>query len=255
MSRFVVGLASLVFALVFSAPAGAQPAAEWGGLGYGFFGGFAGGYNVEEELSQVGSLGNDFVLGDVGMQFGGGGSALIAGTVVVSGKGMGWAVPSEHPQGARVLVQGGGGGLDIGWAVLNSDYNLLFPSVGVGGYGMSVEITNTLALQDVRFGDAAVAPDSTQVFSSGFFAFDFSLAYQRLLFFGPGGFAVGAHAGLLVTIARGDWQDEGENTVGGLEDLGVSGAYLRVTLGGGGFLFEEAEPPKQNEQAARARSQ
>jgi hypothetical protein len=258
MLRYLLGVTSLLVALASSSPALAQPAAEWGGLGYGFFGGFAGGYNVEDELAQTGSLGSDFALGTIGMQFGGGGEALINGTVVIAGKGLGWAIPSESPQGARVLVSGGGGGFDLGWAVLNKDYNLLFPFMGLGGYAMDVEITNELARQNIQFGDGAVAPDQTKSFSASFFVFDFGLSYQRLLFFGSGGFAVGAEAGLMVTISRGEWEDEDANTVGGLEDLGVSGGYLRVTLGGGGFLFEEEGPADgegADSEGASARSQ
>ncbi len=232
----------------------AKPPAEWGGFGHAFFGGALFGYDhFDDEMARPRALGNDFTISPLGMQFGGGGKLLIAGTLLVGGKGMGWSVMADQSQGANVLITGGGGGLDIGYAAYNNDFNLLYPYFGLGGYSLTIEMKNALATQAIEFGAARVAPDDTDAFSAGFFTFDFGVGYQRLLFFGSGGFVLGAEGGFLIPILPGAWKDEDGNEVGGLERLGVSGGYLRITVGGGGFIFGDDPGWTQHEPATASR--
>lgn len=230
----------------------AKPPAEWGGFGHAFFGGALNGYgNFENEMAAPRALGDDFSISPLGMQFGGGGKFLIAGTILVGGKGMGWAMSADQSQGANVSLTGGGGGFDIGYAAYNQDQNLLYPYFGLGGYALEIEMQNRLATQSIAFGSARVAPDATDTFSAGFFTFDFGVGFQRLLFFGDGGLTVGAEGGVMIPILRGAWQGEDENEISGLEELGVSGGYLRITLGGGGFIFGDDPSLTVHETAAR----
>ena len=157
---------------------------------------------------------------------------------MLGGKGMGWFVPASSPDTAEVQVQGGGGGFSIGYAALNRDYFLLYPYVGASGYGIDVAVTNTSG-RDMTIGDHALPAGESQTYRSGFWAAEFGVGFQRLLFFGTGGFLVGGEAGLITTIAGGDWHlgdSEVHNT--GLGKLGFSGGFVRLTLGGGGFIFE-----------------
>lgn len=231
--------AAFVFSMTLGGEASAKPPAEWGGFGHAFIGGTLNQYgNFENEMARPRVLGNDFSISPLGMQFGGGGKMLIAGTLLVGGRGMGWALDTDQSQGANVFMAGGGGGFDLGYAVLNRDENLLYPYFGVGGYGVSIEVANVLATQSIPFGTARVAPGETDTFSTGFFTIDFGVGFQRLLFFGhDGGFIVGAEGGLMIPILHGDWENEDGGEITGLEKLGVSGGYLRLTLGGGGFFF------------------
>ncbi len=86
-------------------------------------------------------------------------------------------------------------------------------------------------------GDDALPPGVTREYNSGFFVFDFGVGLQRFLFRGDGGFALGLEGGFMTTIIKGDWEDADGNKVTGLEKLGAAGGYLRLTVGGGGFLY------------------
>ena len=236
--------------MVVTSDAHAEPAAEWGGFGQAFVGGMLSNYgNFENEMAQPRVLGNDFSMSPVGLQFGGGGWMMLAGTVLVGGRGLGFVVDASDTQGARVSFAGGGGGLVIGYAALNRDSYLLYPFFGFGGYGFSMEMTNVLGGQDIAFGSERVAPDATDAFSAGFFSFEFGVGFQRLLFFDDGGFTVGAEGGFTIPVAPGGWNDADGRDISGLEELGISGGYLRLTLGGGGFLFGDDPSVNQHEVA------
>lgn len=250
-SQHLTRVAAFAITMATASTACPHPPAEWGGFGHAFFGGMLNSYgNFENEMAQPRVLGSDFTMSTVAPQFGGGGWVMLAGTFMVGGRGMGFVVDAANTQGASVALSGGGGGLTLGYAAINQDSNLLYPYFGFGGYGFSIEMTNKLASQSIAFGSEAVLADATQTFETGFFAFEFGVGFQRLLFFGDGGFTVGAEGGLLVPVGQDNWRVEGEDIdVSGLEDFGISGGYLRVTLGGGGFIFGDDPSTHTHERA------
>lgn len=249
-SKHMVALAAFALTGTVAGVAAAKPPAEWGGFGQAFFGGALQSYgNFENEMAKPRVLGNDFSIGTLSPQYGGGGWMMIAGTLMVGGRGFGYSIPASDSQGANVTIAGGGGGFTLGYAAYNQDAYLIYPYFGLGGYALSIEVQNQLASQSIEFGSARVAPGEVDVFQTGFYAFEFGVGLQRLLFFGDGGFTVGAEAGLTVPVSAGTWSDEGDNDVSGLEDLGVSGGYLRITLGGGGFFFGDDPSVHRHESA------
>ena len=223
----------------------AKPPAEWGGFGYATVGGMVGDWSkLEGALDGPEAFGNAFDVSPLALQVGGGGKALLGQWFLLGGKGMGWFVGGDRRDDAEMSLSGGGGGFDFGVAVYNRHLTLFYPYVGVGGYALSFDVANGRD-RDLRFGDATVGPGQTRAFSTGFFTADFGIGIQRMMFFGrrddlsDGGFLAGFEGGLLVPLVKGALVDDADQRVAGVADFGLSGVYLRLTLGGGGFSFSD----------------
>lgn len=251
--RYLAATAAALVMDFIAMPAVAEPAAMWGGFGHatvsGQFGTFG---DLAQSLRRDEALGQDFTLNDMGATFGGGGKALIAGTLILGGKGYGWLVPSSPPDELDVSFGGGGGGFDIGIAAFNQDHFLLYPYVGGLGIGMEIEVSNN-ASRDVVIGGDVLPPGQTRSYTAGFAAAEFGIGFQRFLFFGDslhkGGFMVGAEAGFLTTIVAGDWTAaDSESELAGLGSFGFSGGFVRLTLGGGGFSFDDGQDDEEGEE-------
>jgi hypothetical protein len=237
--KWLLTVSAAVALMALSSPAVAEPPAMWGGYGHAFVNGNFGTFGaLESNLRRPEAIGRDFTLSDIVLGFGGGGKALLAGTVLIGGKGMGWYVPSSSPDSTHVNISGGGGGFELGIAVWNRDHFLLYPYFGGHGYGVDVEIENSTDTT-LNFGDDTVAARQTKIYRSSFWVAEFGIGMQRFLFWRTGGFMIGAEGGFLTTLVRGDWEDEAGKTVAGLETLGFSGGFVRLTLGGGGFYFKD----------------
>ena len=95
-------------------------------------------------------------------------------------------------------------------------------------------------------GGDVLMPGQQRSYEAGFLAAEFGIGFQRFLFWRTGGFMLGAEAGFLTTIVRGEWQiAESEVEVPGLEELGFSGGFVRLTLGGGGFSFQDGSDDEE----------
>lgn len=207
--------------------------------GYGHFtpGVFAGSFGgVGQDLGRTESLGNGSELGPMGLFIGGGGRGIF-GPVVLGGKGFGIFGSSSPGANGDLSLGGGGGGFDLGWALVKTDW-LFFPFIGVGGMGVTVDVENT-SNQVLRLGtQRTLSPGKTAALESGFFTGEFGFGLQRLLFwgdgkYGRGGFLVGAEVGFLAALTGGDWT-YGDADVPGLAPARIKGGYLRLSLGGGG---------------------
>jgi hypothetical protein len=225
--------------------AAAKPPAEWGGFGYATVGGLVGDWSrLESDFNGPDALGPAVDVSPLTLQVGGGGKALLGQWFLLGGKGMGWFVGGERRDDAELSLYGGGGGLDFGVAVYNRHLTLFYPYIGVGGYALSIEVANARE-SAFRVGSAAVGPGQSQVFTTGFFTADFGLGIQRMMFFGrrddlsDGGMLAGFEGGLLVPLVKGALSDEAGQRVAGVGDFGISGVYLRLTLGGGAFTFSD----------------
>jgi hypothetical protein len=231
-------LAAVVASASVAGVAQAEPPASWGGFGHAMVSGHFGTFGaLESSLRHPAAVGPDFTLNDIVLGAGGGGKALLAGILILGGRGTGWYVPSSGPDDIDVTVVGGGGGFEIGIAAFNRDHFLLYPYLGVHGYGVDVEIDNKTT-RAVMFGQDALESGNKRTYQSGLWAAEFGIGLQRFLFWRHGGFMVGAEGGLLTSVVQGDWHDADGNEVRGLQKFGFSGGFIRLTLGGGGFRFE-----------------
>jgi hypothetical protein len=207
-----------------------------GGLGYAAFGVIAGPIgDIEEALSTT--LGPGARSPEFGYTVGGGGRMLLFHRLVIGGKGFGLFPPEVGGPNGTARVSGGGGGLELGFAAVNQPKLLFFPYFGVGGFGLGLELHNT-SQDQIQLGDAAaLLPDEQRDYASGFVYLEVGAGLHRLIFFGDGGLAVGFNVGGIFSVAPSRWSDSGED-IGGVDEPRLSGAYLQLTVGGGGFFFQ-----------------
>lgn len=220
------------------APSGAEQRPFFGGLGKAYLGGIGldlGG--LESSLRPL--LGADAGIAHLGLQVGGGGFMLIGG-VVLSGGGYAIVTPSTNGSQGDVALSGGGGGVALGYAVVNSRQWIVYPYFGVGGYGQTLRVTNVSGT-DLQLGARDVlGPGESGSYDSGFFTADFGISANRLLFFADGGFAVGLDAGFITSAGSTGWERQATGEVAdALAWAQLRGAYMRLSLGGGGFFFSD----------------
>ena len=234
-----VTMAVMGASLLLSQEAAAKPPAEWGGFGFATVVGFVADWSqLEGDLDGPDALGPAFDVTPLGLQVGGGARALLGQWFVLGGKGVAWFAGGDRPDPGEVTLFGGGGGFDLGVAAYNRHHTLVYPYLGLGGYTLSVEVQNHRE-EPLRFGPVVLGQGQSRAFDAAFFTADFGIGIQRLMFFGEredlldGGLLAGFEGGFTVPIIKGAVTD------GALSDLGVTGVYLRLTLGGGGFLFSD----------------
>ena len=207
-----------------------------GGLGYAAFGILAGPIGDMQD-ALVDTLGPGARSPGYGYTVGGGGRMLLFHRLVIGGKGFGLFPPEVGGPNGRARIGGGGGGLELGFAAVSRPKLLFFPYVGVGGFGLGLELENT-SQDDIQLGDAdPLPPDEQRDYASGFVYLEVGAGLHRLIFWGDGGLAVGFNVGGMFSVAPSRWAD-GERELQGLDEPRLSGAYLQLTIGGGGFYFK-----------------
>ncbi|MEQ9322901.1 MAG: hypothetical protein RIF41_27295 [Polyangiaceae bacterium] len=88
--------------------------------------------------------------------------------------------------------------------------------------------------------DVSVEAGGSADLTAGFITMDFGVSANRMLFFGnDGGFALGFDAGFLTSVVGGQWEAEDGGVATVLERARLRGFYMRLTLGGGGFWFDD----------------
>lgn len=168
------------------------------------------------------------------------------------------APPAAGPTAAndvgRVAVGGGGGGVELGLVVVNRRGWIVYPFAGLGAIGYSLTLTNTS--QGPRsFGDQTIAAGRALELGAGSAYVELGAGFRRLTFTRGGGFIHGAELGLMLALDQGPWKrSDGRAVGGGVPGVNMSGFYLRVDIGGGGFSWtEDVERWRQRRAERRAR--
>lgn len=207
------------------------PQPRWGGFGYATVGVAFGDYGrTDRSLALPGPV--EWSRGS--LIVGGGGRLLIAGRLLLGGKGFALMQPQVHTDSARTWMLGGGGGLELGFVVVNRRGWLVFPTFGVGGLGWSLEILNR-GTAPIQAGDRTLAAGGRLEASAGHPYIDVGIGAVRRWWRGMGGPIHGLHAGLMVATSDGRWEAD-RAALTGLAPVSLAVGYLRVELGGGGFL-------------------
>lgn len=168
------------------------------------------------------------------LSFGGGGYTLVGGRVLIGGEGHGVFAPSETVQGRDVTLGGGYGLATVGYlAVARSGWQV-YPQVGVGLGGVSVEIGSA---DGANFDDVLDAPNREARLNRGQLLASLALhaTYTLGAPEGASGFRIGLQVGYLFAPAHGDWTMGGHTLPGGPE-AGLDGAFFRLLLGGGSLV-------------------
>ena len=147
------------------------------------------------------------------------------------------AVTSEQEVGEYDLG-GGGGELEIGWALFNDDATLIWPYLSVGYYGYSLDFTNNLSDSIPLFEGDPVAPGGEATYTGAAPRIGLGVGMTRFLGGAKGQESLG---GLVVTTRLGwgifpshpDWHHDGEKVNNGGHTPCYSALALSVTIGGG----------------------
>ncbi|MBW2529793.1 MAG: hypothetical protein JRI23_36790 [Deltaproteobacteria bacterium] len=212
----------------------------WGGLGYAMAGAMVG---------EPGSLGDELVAtlgpganpGEFFPMLGGGGWMLIGDRFMLGGKGFGIWLPSVEGELGSATISGGGGGFEIGYALLSEPEWLAFPFLGAGGVGLGLTIDNATTDTTLQFATNDEIPGGgSRTYEGGFFYLEAGVGFQHLMMWGEdgegqGGWALGGEAGLMVSSFNSRWGDDSETALNGVDSVRLDGAFFRLTVGGGGF--------------------
>lgn len=212
--------------------------ARIGGLGFMQVGTHIGPIaDIAGTLRDPNALGGRATSPEFGYTIGGGGRALLLRRLVIGGRGFGVFTPRVGGDRGFARVTAGGGGFELGVAAVNRDAWLLIPYVGGGGGGVTVEVANESDAPLTVADDEEIPVRGQRSYDAGFGYIEFGLATHRLLFFGSGGFALGLDVGGIISVAPTPWSTGGRD-LDGIDRARVSGGFLRLTIGGGGFTFD-----------------
>ncbi|HHW15405.1 MAG TPA: hypothetical protein GXX28_10815 [Firmicutes bacterium] len=250
--RFILGL-TLALACGLALPLGAQ-AGEYGGGGY---------FTPTIIRLDLSSLNAELAkynypkLGDTVTALGGGGYALID-RLLIGGEGGGFTATAANNQYSTSL-EGGYGLFRVGYVVHSTERFRLYPSVGLGGGGA------TLRLRDLNRTapalDNALNQPTEVAYSTGSWLIDLGVGADYLLggsacstvqqseakdaqaedengSSGCGGWVVGLRLGYLRSLGQKQWEMGGKPAPS-LPSFGIDGPYIRLTIGGGGWVRSE----------------
>ncbi len=136
-----------------------------------------------------------------------------------------------------VSLGGGYGMFRLGYNVLSQGNLDLFPSLGIGGGGMQLEIRGRSA---PTFGEVLAAPGRSSRMSTGAFIMGVGVDgnYRILLGRTPkgesGGMLIGFSAGYMFSPWTSAWELDNLNSVAGGPSAKIEGLYARFSIGGWG---------------------
>jgi len=171
------------------------------------------------------------------ISMGGGGHAVIA-NFIVGGEGHGYFGAITQNEHYKVSHGGGYGFFNLGYLVMNTPTTKLYPMVGLGGGSITVSITDREQIPD-SFDEILTSPARQSHIYTGGFTMNFSLSSDFFVMGQrsdqvSGGFFVGIRAGYNLQLSGYNWYLD-EQTLSGSPGSGMSGPYIRLTIGGGGI--------------------
>ncbi len=189
--------------------------------------------NSKLESKQYPKLSSSFT------SFGGGGHAIIY-NFVVGGEGHGLVGKDVSNNNYTINLSSGYGIFDLGYVIFSKYGVLIYPMIGIGGYGNTFQITERTI---PTFDEILDNPKGHLEVSTGGLLLHFALGLDYMISFNSsgnsrGGILLGLRAGLTFTPVAGDWKIA-ETKVAGGPETGATGAYIRLLIGGGGYTVKE----------------
>lgn len=213
-----------------------QTSFRLGGLGYASVG-------MQSLNFQEKNLGtqSDYILHEnLNFQFGGGGFLLFDSKFVVMGQGYGSIYGKENLNSTEITSTYGGGGINLGYSIVNKNDVLFFPTIGLGGASYIVEVENK-GQTNFDFGSANVLPQETNIFQLPNSYLDFNLNLHKLFDVNKkdddhGGISLGLSIGYQLGIKKRDWENLSiESKVQDMNKNKAGTFYFKLLIGGGGF--------------------
>lgn len=193
---------------------------------------------MERTLGQPAAFGPGYDVPPAALLAGGGGGALLGSRVWLGGKGFGLFAPEQSSDRGGSRLNGGGGGFELGYAVMNARDWLVVPFFGVGSFGYNLRVKNRTGAALPLYPGEEVPVAQDREIEAGFWTAEIGVRANRLLFWENGGFTVGAELGYITALSRSAWTG-GTEGAGDQETAGLGGVYFRLVLGGGGFSYAE----------------
>lgn len=163
---------------------------------------------------------------------GGGGYGVVSGRLLIGGEGYGLVAPSRGYQGRDVSLGGGYGLFTLGYRFRAADGLRVYPQVGIGGGGLSLDIGST---EEGQFDDVLADPNRGATLEKGsmLVSLGAGLEYRFRPSASDGGFLVGLRVGYLLSPYDTDWTLDEQRLSGG-PDVALGGPFVRLIIGGGG---------------------
>jgi len=242
--KFKLTIALTIFIIggaVFPAPALCQAITlnigESGGMGYSMFGSSF--LNMKDFNSRLEN--NGYIpLSGIFFSVGGGGHAIINKKWIIGGEGHSLLGGNETNGNYTNSVIVSYGFFDLGYIILNPGELRLYPLIGFGAGEMKFSISEDLS--SISFDQILDSPGINSEISKSELVLNLALGADYLISFAKtenerGGLVFGLRAGYCVSPIKGHWK-MGDVEITGTPDLGFSGPYIRLMIGGGGFAKE-----------------
>jgi len=184
--------------------------------------------------SSLGAQGFGNLEGEM-LSIGGGGHVLF-GRWLLGAEGFG-LFPREAENNAgdwRARVSGGGGVVNVGYAVVRTEQTSIYPMLGLGGGGLTLELNET---GTPTFDEVLTDPRRGSTLNRVLMIVQPAVGLDHFI---PAGEVDGMLAGALVGLRIGytftpftsDWYLDTARLAGS-PDQGMEGAFIRVVIGGG----------------------
>lgn len=177
------------------------------------------------------------------LSLGGGGHGIVRERIVIGGEGHALLGRTENSTIGDVdygtKFSAGYGFFDVGVVAIRARGLDVYPLLGLGGGGVSLDITQS---EIGSFDDILENPNRRAKLSTWGFLINLGLGIDYLAVLGEneegeGGIVIGLRSGYIFSPFDGDWSFKDEILPGG-PDLGLTGAYIRLTIGGGGRAYK-----------------
>lgn len=242
---------ALAIALLLTATALSAQSYEsgwFGGLGVGIGAHDNGPFsNRLQSWSPLGERGRERVyrtapVSGTGYTLNAGGAFFFSESILLGASGEMLFVPSfeavtTEEERSRYTLSGGGGGLDLGYAVLNEGGTLIWPFLSAGYYGYTLDFENNQSVATPFFEGEPVAPGATETYDGASFRGGLGVGFTRYL--GATGTAEASGLVLQMRLAWGrylshpDWMLDGTPVTNGGHTPCYNALSLSVMIGGG----------------------
>jgi len=187
--------------------------------------------NLNDRLEAMGYP----TFGSAALSLGGGGYGIVGRRVLLGGEGHGLIRPAQSFQGRNVSVGGGYGLATLGYLAVARSHLRVYPQVGVGAGGFTVDIGSTG--EATEFDEVLDDPNRRAELSRGSLLVSLALNATYELFSAPdeaGGLRIGVQAGYLFAPFSSEWQLDNNPLDDGPDTTGFDGPFVRLLIGGGG---------------------
>ncbi|MCX7880372.1 MAG: hypothetical protein N2517_06900 [Ignavibacteria bacterium] len=172
------------------------------------------------------------------ISLGGGGQAYI-GNLIIGGEGHGLLQENTENPNYSTNVSIGYGFFNLGYTLVSTNSVKLYPLLGIGGGGMSLEIQDMNPKSN--FEELIKNPRTGTELSMGAFMLNFALGFDYLLKLdkaneksGVGSFIIGIRLGYTLSAIKSNWVVY-EKKISNFPKTSLDGFSIRLHIGAGGF--------------------